>query len=239
MLILDNLQKLLYTKYLNGNLASVYMAKYDSQSIDPEVWVKEYLTQFSLLEDHPDVLKINKTEKENEYKVDSVSIKNFLKFLNYRPIQLKKKFIFLFDAQDLSVIVSNKLLKIFEELGRDFCLILMVPNNAQLLPTVESRAIKLQIPGLPNNLNNQNQTDFSAIKTPMDLINALKTQGGVSNYEEKKFIELAIDKILNSAAPTSLESYQEIDSLLKKLQSYEISASFNNSKLSRLTTLFS
>lgn len=234
--MLDNLQKLLYTKYLAGNLASVYMTKYDSEFINPETWVNEFLTQYSPLADHPDVLKINKTEKENEYKVDSVSIKNFLKFLNYRPIQLKKKFIFLFDAQDLSVIVSNKLLKIFEELGTDFCLILLVADKAQLLPTVESRAIKLQIPNVPKDLNNQGANNLHGVKNPLDLISALKASGSPSN-DEKKFIELSINELLNSSAPTP-ESYKKIDSLLRKLQNYETSASFNNSKLSRLTTLF-
>lgn len=232
--MLDNLQKLLFSKYLAGNLAAVYLAKFDSTNIDPEIWVKEFLTQYSLLDDHPDVLKINKTEKENEYKVDSASIKNFLKFLNYRPIQLKKKFIFLFDAQDLSVIVSNKLLKIFEELGTDFCLILLAPNNTQLLPTVESRAIKLQIPNAQD--VSEQATNLQRINTPADLINALKTSSAANN-DEKKFIEHLISEYLDSSAPT-LESYKNIDSLLRKLENYETSGSFNNSKLSRLTTLF-
>lgn len=232
----DNLQKLLYKKYLDKNLAALYIAKYDSAFIDPELWVKEFLGQFTLLEDHPDVLKINKTEKETEYKVDSLSIKNFLKFLNYRPIQLEKKFIFLFDAQDLSVILSNKLLKIFEELDAHFCLILMVPDKAPMLATVESRAIKLQIDS-PQNSDSQNSFDFGELKTPMDLMNYFKQASGNSQYDEKKFIEHAIAQILLSAQSTP-QSFNDLDALLRSLENFESANNFNNSKLSRITPFF-
>lgn len=232
----DNLQKLLYKKYLDKNLAALYIAKYDSAFIDPELWAKEFLGQFTSLEDHPDVLKINKTEKETEYKVDSLSIKNFLKFLNYRPIQLEKKFIFLFDAQDLSVILSNKLLKIFEELDAHFCLILMVPDKAPMLATVESRAIKLQI-SAPQNSDNQNSFDFGKLKTPMDLMNYLKQASGNSQYDEKKFIEHAIAQILLAAQSTP-QSFNDLEALLRSLENFETANNFNNSKLSRITPFF-
>lgn len=232
----DNLQKILYKKYLDKNLAALYIAKYDSASIDPELWVKGLLGQLTPLDDHPDVLKINKTEKETEYKVDSLSIKNFLKFLNYRPIQLEKKFIFLFDAQDLSVILSNKLLKIFEELETHFCLILMVPDKAPMLATVESRAIKLQI-SAPQNSEGQNSFDFGKLKTPMDLINYLKQAPGNSQYDEKKFIEHAIAQILLSAQSTP-KSFNDLEALLRSLANFETANNFNNSKLSRITPFF-
>ena len=106
---------------------------------------------------------------------------------------LKKKIIFLFDAQDLSTIVSNKLLKIFEELEEDFCLFLMVPDNSPMLPTVLSRAIKLQI--TTANLNTQELKDFEGIHTPQDLIALLKSKSeDGSPLNEKKFIEQLIQQ---------------------------------------------
>ena len=113
----DNLQTILFKKYQDQLLASLYILNYDSSRTDPNLWVNEFLTQFTQVIDHPDVLKINKAEKENEYKVDSVEIRDFLKFINYRPLQLEKKIIFLFDAHDISPILSNKLLKIFSNLS--------------------------------------------------------------------------------------------------------------------------
>lgn len=234
----DNLQSILYKKYNEKNLASLYIAKYDSESIDPDLWVNKFLSQFTTIEDHPDVLKIYKNEKENEYKVDSPSIKNFLKFINYRSLKLEKKFVFLFDAQDLSVILANKLLKVFEELSSDICMILMVPDNALLLPTVESRAIKLQIPKSKTaGLEADDAFDFSTIKTPMDLLSYLKQTSENPALVEKKFIESAIERILKNSKP-DVETYNLLEALQKVLKDYETQSAFNNSKLARLTPFF-
>lgn len=239
----DSLQKLLYQKYLDKNLASLYIAKYDSSSTDPEEWVSQFIAQITPLLDHPDVLKVFKDEKKGEkkgekeqtYKVDSLSIKHFLKFLNYAPLVLSKKFIFLFDAHDLSEIVSNKLLKIFEELGATFCLILMVPDNAPMLATVESRSIKLQIPKPLSDLIDQKQKGLD-VQTPYELIAQQKLNGDF----EKDFIEGQIEKTLSRAKSkqNSPESYSELSSLLHDLEHFEEASRFNNSKLSRITPFF-
>ncbi|MDO9180906.1 MAG: hypothetical protein Q7U04_00795 [Bacteriovorax sp.] len=228
-----NLQEILFQKYQDKNLASLYILNYDSKSVDPSIWVNDFLTQFTKLSDHPDVLKIFKTEKENEYKVDSASIALFLKFLNYKPLQLEKKFVFIFDAQDISTILSNKLLKVFEELDSNICLFLIVPDNAQILATVASRSIKLQIPPMEN--ANYQKTDFSGIKTPQDLLALLKT-GGLE--DEKAFIEQAIEHFL-TLSKSSAQSFQEAHELLAVLSEYETYSNFNNSKLSRMTRFFS
>lgn len=231
--MLDGLQTLLFKKYNEATLAPFIIAKYDSKSTDPEVWVNQFLSQLSTLEDHPDVLKVHKTEKETEYKVDSASIKSMLKFLNYKPLKLSKKFIFIFDAHDLSVILSNKLLKVFEELESHFCLILMVPDNAFMLATVESRAIKQQIPSPVNNLPVASATE--SFSTPMELMNYLKQNA--SSMDEKNFLEERIKTILEQSH-NDLESFYQIEALLKTLKDFEISANFNNSKISRMTRLF-
>lgn len=233
----DSLQKLLYKKYLDKNLASLYIAKYDSQFIDPQSWVNNFLHQITPLADHPDVLKVEKSPEDTLYKVDSQGIKNFLKFLNYHPLKLEKKFIFLFDAQDLSVIVSNKLLKIFEELSSQFCLILMVPDNAQLLPTVLSRAIKVQIPKSEQSIE-QDLFDVGSIDSPLELMNYLKSNSTNPQFDEKRFIESALSKVLNSISTTP-EAYNRLEALLKVLESYERASDFNNAKMSRLTPFFS
>jgi DNA polymerase III gamma/tau subunit len=195
------------------------------------------MTQFTSITDHPDVLKIHKAEKENEYKVDSAQIKDFLKFINYRPLQLEKKFIFLFDAQDISTILSNKLLKFFEELGSNFCLFLMVPDNAPLLPTVLSRAIKLQIPNKKEMIGTA--PDFLEIHTPQDLLAYLKQSRdtGSGPQDEKKFIEQVIQDCLTQSK-LSPESFKSLDELLKILSEYETYSNFNNSKLARMTRFF-
>ena len=234
----DNLQNILFNKYKDKSLASLYIANYDSKTVDPIIWVNNFLTFFSNASDHPDVLKINKESGENEYKVDSILFRHFFKFINYRPLQLEKKFIFIFDAQDISKILSNKLLKIFEELESSFCLILMVPDNSYILPTVSSRAIKLQIPSTNELLEVQN--DFSGVQSPQDLMAYLKQlrENGNTLQDEKQFIEQTIQNHLNLAGPTP-QSFKELEELLGILADFEKYSNFNNSKLSRFTRFFS
>ena len=240
-----SIKEILFQKYQERKLASLYIAKYNSRTLNPEFWVNDFLLQFTKLPDHPDILKIHKTEKETEYKVDSKAIAELFKFLNYRPLELSKKFIFLFDAQDLSTILSNKMLKIFEEMGENFCLFLMVPDNAQMLATVESRAIKLTLDfnqiAMGKELNPS--FEFKTLATPWELIAHLKkgSEGQNELQAEKKFIEQTIDKYLaqsHNGGKVAPETYQELSSLLKTLRDYEIESNFNNAKLSRLTPFF-
>lgn len=227
----DEIGKILLKKYQEKTLASLYLVNYAPQATDPLIWVENFIKELTPLSDHPDILKVFKDEKSNEYRVDSPAIKNFLKFINYRPLKLQKKFIFLFDAHDLSVIVSNKLLKVFEELGSDYCLILLAPDNSPILPTVLSRAIKLQIKGI-SELNASSLINFNDILTPQELMAALKQGGDL----EKKFIEHAIKQCL--AQSKSPESYKDLETLLDILKDYEIRSAFNNSKLSNLSSFF-
>ena len=136
----DNLLK----KYHQDNLAQVYLAKYPTNT-NPIEWAKDFIKKITPLSDHPDILWIER-EEENHYKVESAGILALNKFLNYRAFELKKKFIFINDAHLMSVIVSNKLLKVFEELPENFCLFLLSPQDQNLLPTVESRALKILLP---------------------------------------------------------------------------------------------
>jgi len=236
-MIKDNLQNILFNKYKDKTLASLYIANYDSKNVDPIIWVNHFLTFFSNASDHPDVLKINKESGENEYKVDSILFRHFFKFINYRPLQLEKKLIFIFDAQDISTILSNKLLKIFEELESSFCLILMVPDNSYILPTVSSRAIKLQIPCTNEKLDAQN--DFNGVNSPQDLMAYLKElrENGNTVQDEKRFIEQIIQDHLKLVGPTP-ECFKKLDELLGILADFEKYSNFNNSKLARFTRFF-
>lgn len=236
----NNLTSILYKKYQDKQLASLYIASYDSSKVDPELWVSDFIAQFTKISDHPDILKIVKTDKETEYKVDSNSIRDFLKFINYRPLQLEKKFVFLFDAHDISLILSNKLLKVFEELGSDICLFLMVPDNAYMLPTVLSRAIKLQIQNTKSEVIPE--INFENVQSPQDLLAFLKQsrEGSNNSQIEKKFIEQTIKNLLaQSISPgATAQSFKQLDELLKILSDYEKYSNFNNSKLARMSRFF-
>ena len=206
MPILGDLKNNLLKKYESNQLAQVYLAKYP-EGTDPIIWAKDFLKEITPLEDDADVLWVFRGEKENEYKVDSTGIEDLLKFLNYRAFHLKKKFIFLNDAHLLSVIVSNKLLKVFEELPENFCLFLFAPKEENLLPTVESRAINIL---LPTNQSESGQTLAEAHYTSaLDLVAKLKTSEHQA-LEEKKFIEDSLNKSLKKGNFSSAKTINSI-----------------------------
>ena len=232
---MNNLQSILFQKYKAKNLASLYIANYDSTLTNPEQWANDFINLFTKIEDHPDVLKLHKDDKENEYKVESKSIREFLKFINYRPLQLEKKFIFIFDAHDISTIVSNKLLKVFEELGPHLCLFLMVPDNAPILPTVSSRAIKIQIKN--SNAPARLTLDYSGINTPQELLAFIKQNQDNDSQIDKNFIEQIINNTLKQCVDNP-KAFPKLDELLHILSDNETFNNFNNSKQSRMARFF-
>lgn len=235
----DLIHSALLKKLQEKSLASLYLITYNSETTEPLHWVDQFQKELTPLSDHPDILRLFKGPKESEYKVDSAAINDLINFISTRPLQLEKKFIFLFDAQDLSVIVSNKLLKVFEELGSDYCLMLFAPRNAALLETVQSRAVKLTLSdfNIQESADSRNlEESFSKLKTPQDLIAFLRENEGNLDLE-KKFIEHAVKQCL-AHATSSMDSYKQIDELLSTLKDFETRLAFNNSKLSRLTPFF-
>ena len=217
----------LLKKYNQDNLAQVYLAKYPEQAC-PIMWAKNFINEITPLADHPDILWIDRGV-DNVYKVDSSGILALNKFLNYRAFELKKKFIFINDAHLMSVIVSNKLLKVFEELPENFCLFLFAPQDQNLLPTVESRAIKILLPeNLPTVAHDELPQQYASAQ---ELMTSLKKSDN-AHLEEKHFIEESLKKILRNA------NYADCSQALINLQHYQISEDFNNSKLSRLALFF-
>lgn len=224
-----DLTKVLVKKYANDQLAQVYLASYPLHT-GPENWIQDFIQNFTKLEDHPDVYWVTRSEKENNYKVDSDSIKGMLKFISYRPIELKTRFIFFTDAHLMSDIVANKLLKVLEELPPLYCLFLLAPEGQHLLPTVESRAIKVRLPKSKD--TQQTESEMPAFESVHELVQYLKTSEDPF-FDEKKFIEQAISLMLSKSS--SFEQYNE---MLANLKHYLESDLYNNAKASRLSLIF-
>lgn len=217
----------LLKKYNQGNLAQVYLAKYPEHT-NPVVWAQNFIKDITKLADHPDILWVERVE-ENEYKVESTGILALNKFLNYRAFELKKKFIFINDAHLMSTIVSNKLLKVFEELPENFCLFLFAPQDQNLLPTVESRAINIL---LPQDLSGVNyDASLPNYASAQELVASLKKSDD-DYLEEKRFIEESLVKTLKTG------NFKDCTEALENLKNYQVSDAFNNSKLSRLSLFF-
>ena len=225
-------EKILLKKFNDGSLAPLYILYHDS-NLSELNWIKNFVEQATKLKDHPDVLIIEKDPSENLYKVNSSATLKLNQTLNTNPIQLPKKLIFVTTAQDLSDIVANKLLKIFEELDSRFCIFLMCPENSSLLPTVLSRAVKITLQSSEE--KESEASDYlESYQSPFDLSKLLKQSSGSSKNIEKNFIETKLIEILSSSKNDDL-SFQTIDSTLRHLKQLDKHSNFNNSKLSTLS----
>jgi DNA polymerase III subunit delta' len=221
------LKDILLKKYRDDQLAQVYLLRYQNLQAREE-WLNAFFKSITPLSDHPDILWVRRGPKENEYKVDSDSIKALYQFLNFKAFELSKKFIIIEDAHLLSVIVSNKLLKILEELPENFCLFLLAPKDESLLPTVESRAIKIALPESTQVHLENASTEFAG---PQEMLLELKKS---ENPEliEKQFVEESLNRTLKSL------KFSECEKALEDLRNFRVSAAFNNSKASRLSPFF-
>lgn len=227
-------EDILFKKYQSDSLAGVYLVKY--HSINDLMQWQENLTRLitpivSSVSTHPDIIWIerdmkDKNERENEYKVDSKAIESLIQAINYLPFKLKRKLIFIKDAHLISELTSNKLLKTFEELPSFITLFLCAPHDENLLQTVESRSIKINLP--------QNKkptlTNWNEFSTLNEVINVLKKSE--DEYAlTKEFIESEInDSIKNT-------DYQKISQLLDNLKHFDQSQRYNNLKNAGLSLI--
>lgn len=221
------LSEILAQKVLNNQLGSFYIIHYKNED-DCQNFIDHFKKTQSSLMDHPDFLTIECDKGESSYKVDSQSIKSFIHFLNYHPIKLKKRFVFFKEAHLLSDIVSNKLLKTFEELSQEYCLFLFCPHGEELLSTVLSRGIKVALKGPKIANSEQHKMSLN------ELLNGIKEK--VKDDQDPSSLEQDyLNDILN--ATLSQESYEVSSEELNKLKLFEQSSRFNNAQSSRLAFL--
>lgn len=215
----------LHKKYLNSQLAGVYLTKYSNEE-SMLLWAQSFIDKITKTSNHPDILWVERDEKEKDYKVDSKSIAGFINFLNYRPYELKTKIVFIRDAHLLSLIVANKLLKTLEEMPSFISVFLLAPQDESLLQTVESRAIRINLVSNAAAPLHSWQNNSS----PQEVLELIKKSGN-EHLLEKSFME----HIINSSLTES--NYNEISRLLLDLELYDKSSAFNNAALPRMTII--
>ncbi|MGB0452437.1 MAG: hypothetical protein ACPGJV_01880 [Bacteriovoracaceae bacterium] len=93
---------------------------------------------------HSDFTFFNTQDKT--YSVESDEIIDFFRTLEFRPQELKKRFFIFIDAHKLSDSILNKMLKSLEEPPSWCCFLFFSSSESGFLQTIESRAVKLQLP---------------------------------------------------------------------------------------------
>tara|TARA_Y100000780_G_C13696001_1_gene422540 strand:- start:38494 stop:39405 length:912 start_codon:yes stop_codon:yes gene_type:complete len=79
------------------------------------------------------------------YKVDDPHMNSYFKAVQYGPMELEQKFIFVDKGQLISEYFANKWLKTLEEPTANVTTLFLVENQVPLLNTIESRAITLRV----------------------------------------------------------------------------------------------
>lgn len=204
---MDKVQKIVQTKFNENSLGHFYLL--NPSCIDKEMllenWIFEVFNSSSNrdLNNHPDFLHI-KLEQGKQYKwQDLTQIFNFLKF---RSIEWNQKVIVISNADKISDIVSNKLLKVLEEPPTPCTFFLLNPTKKKLLQTIESRAIELRVKLYKNEIDEN--VDIKQIKSLhlQDFIVKLKSSPEI----EDVLIEIIQSTYTDYNAQIKLQEYLKI-----------------------------
>jgi DNA polymerase III delta prime subunit len=186
-----NLKNILFEKAKKTELAHFYIVNGEGFSEDrsPYHFVHDFIRSYyqkieghrqtlENLRDHPDVFVLDyfgdETKKENAF-YSVLEAEQLERFLNFKAVQSKRKFIVITEAHRMNAIVSNKWLKLFEEPTGECTIFLLNPRGMKLLETIHSRAIHLK---LPRTATEADLSEFS------DFVNVAKLQT-LSQFIEK------------------------------------------------------
>lgn len=166
-----NAENLLLQLYAKKRLAPFYVIRGPiSSSLNPLLqWARDFATQLISSEKkisshqaaqlvelgHQDLLFITKAKDEENpdeqdgkaYKVDDPQMRQYFKAVQYGPIDLAQKFIFIDKAQLINEYFANKWLKTLEEPAQNVTTLFLVETQMPLLDTIESRAITFRVKG--------------------------------------------------------------------------------------------
>lgn len=97
---------------------------------------------------HQDVLTITPDfdQSKSGYTLDHPSLNEWYETQHFKPLELPVRLIALMQAQLLSSTIQNKCLRLLEEPQVDQLILWFKSSNQSLLPTIESRAMQLQLP---------------------------------------------------------------------------------------------
>lgn len=183
----------------------------------------------SRIQNHSDFLIIKKEDnKQSSYVLEE--LEEIGPFLNHKALSLKAKLILIHDAHLLNDLVSNKLLKTFEEPPIPCFIFLLNPHTLKLLSTIESRAIKLMLPSTEDRSQDERAKFYLEEMKKQNLANFLEFVQGKLDFKERNFYNYLLQELTNKS-----DKVEEIESLIKVTKSWESSLEHRLSQAARLT----
>ncbi len=275
----DNITNIFLKKYQTKTLANFYILRHSNLSESTTLlqncifnFLAKTISQnkkiplnqaMLLLESgHQDILIIKKNDEDKEYSLKNYNFDELFNIRNYNPIELNYKFVAVFDAHCLSQTISNKLLATLEGPGKMNSIFFINPSSKMLLPTIESRAIKITInetltsesrPFLSSEKNDVEKNIQKLLATPKYLAFSEKIKmiileylndrkkiwpllDALSNKDKQEMQQLIVDLIVENESDLNSD-YATKGQLLKELSWFYTSKLFNNAPSERLFSI--
>lgn len=145
-MLTNSLKEILLPKWKKGEMGHFYILRGDNLSQNIEDFcsaVLQLTKQKTSQLGHPDIISIKPDKKG--YRLGDQSLEYFLQVDSFGPMELARKIIIVYEADTIAENYGNKMLKTLEE-AKEYCTIFFLVEGAGvLLPTIESRAIKLSL----------------------------------------------------------------------------------------------
>lgn len=139
----NNLTSKLYKRYQHKSLHHfIALSPIDIRQNDVlDEFIRDFFKQLNLkeLNNHADVLLVRKEKDQKAYKLKE--LESILPFMRHQPIELNYKFIIIDEAESISEIALNKLLKTLEEPEIMACFFFLNRSGKKFLQTINSRSI--------------------------------------------------------------------------------------------------
>lgn len=226
---MKKIQNILLQKMHSDNLSHLItfqgQGNYEGTEKEVEHFVFELVSEFvginsqeenfiGRLFNHPDVLIIGSDKKEEtNYVAEELS--EIYSFLNHKALQTKAKVIIIQNAGLLNDLHSNKLLKIFEKPPIAAYIFLVNPKGKKLLPTIESRSIKISL-SFENKNDLHQQEQFISEMQKLSFAAFMEYVLDHNEFKEKAFYELLVFKM--SEHCKSVEHAEVTTKLIKNLE---------------------
>ncbi|MEX0798440.1 MAG: hypothetical protein WD025_03300 [Bacteriovoracaceae bacterium] len=180
------------------------------------------------LKNNEDVLIIDE-ELVNKKFYDKSFVQKISQFFSYRPVKTNRKFVIIEDLEKMSVIHSNKLLKIFEEPPVNATIFLLNPSLLKVLPTIASRAVFIRVALKAQGLN----SDLGLWSKKLEKKNLHQFCEYFKNrHEDEKDLARAVMDKIDEGTQTSLIKKAE-----RYLKEQSEDALYNHNNYARLTLL--
>lgn len=147
------------------------------------------------------------------------SIRNLIEIVHFAPFEAKSKVFVISDAERMLPTSANALLKTLEEPELDSYIILVTSKEEELLPTILSRAVKLQFLAIEEKemislLKRWGKTSAEAKRIALLAHGSIERASEISSFvdtEEKT--RLLLDLLSRKALPSYLELAKYLDKI--------------------------